>query len=180
MTDDVGPIEAPEEAASEPPRSRLDVLKRRHAELGQERHLDLDVPQYGGDLVARYRVPRPAEINRAAKRIAKLPEDDQQVAATIDQVIVACDSMWLRVNGELEPLETDNPEPVRYDVRLAEALGIEGTTSARQVVERVFSSGGTFNVAALTRHAAHIGEWLTDTSKDLDEDFLGESEGTTP
>lgn len=181
MTDELGPIEAPEEPASEPPRSRLDALKARRAELGEERHLDLDVPGYGGDLVARYRVPPAGELDRVAKRISKLPEGERLLAATISQVILACDSMWIRVNGELEPLDPNDTLPVRYDHRLAEALGIEITakTTAAEVVKSVFVSGTGLNVAALSAHASQLGEWMIDTSRDVDEDFLGESEATT-
>lgn len=152
------------------PRGRL---RARHRELQNDHTRDIDVPGYGGDLVGRYRVLSPDQIREGNRKIEKLPEDERLVVGAIDQIIAACDSLWVRGDNGLEPLLPDDPEPARYDKRLAEFFGFEAER-AREVVRQVFTTGGELNVPAVIAHAQEIGVWMQDVSREVDAAFLGE------
>jgi hypothetical protein len=157
-------------------RSPLDRLRSRYRELQGPQHKDLDVPGYQGDLVARYKLIDPDVAKARGRQLAKIPAEERLLIGAIDQLIEACDSIWVRNDdGDLEPLDPSSEIPVRYDQRLAEILGIEGSPSKpRQVVQGVFTVEGQLNRPALISHAEEVGLWMQDVDSHTQETFLGE------
>lgn len=162
------PSVAPE--ADNSPRGRL---RARHRALQGEHTKDIDLPGFGGDLVGRYKVLTPDQIREGNRRIEKLPDDERVITGAIDQIVAACDSLWVRGENGLEALFPDDLEPVRYEPRLAEFFGFDATR-ARDVVRGVFTTGGEMNVPAVIAHAQEIGLWMQDVSQEVDGIFLGE------
>lgn len=125
--------------------------------------VDLDVPGYGGALVGRYRPVRSnASKRRRVMAISRRGRglQDATTALAAEYLIEAVDSMWTRVDGRLESLAPEDPNPVRYDQRLAELLGFEAT-EPREVIAGVFTLGGRLNATALVSHATRASELLT-------------------
>ena len=56
-----------------------------------------------------------------------------------------------------------------YNPDLAAALELQGTETARQVVFAVFAN----NEAAIMQHNVKLSLWMSNTSRKVDDDFLG-------
>lgn len=168
-------------AASTNPKGKSvrDRLRDRHRQLQNEHHKDIEVPGYGGDLIARYKVMSPDDIKRASKLVERLPEAERLNVAAIDQIIAACDSLWTvdpsdpnaDENG-LVPLDPATPD-LRFDTRLAAWFGFEAD-SARGTVRAIFTVEGVVNMPAILDHSSKIGRWMQDVSQEVDGAFVGE------
>lgn len=164
---------APGNGSGDPsaPPSVLQELRRKRDEISEDRRLVLEVPGYGGTLLARYKPLPYRELRRAQKRNVKRnnadPEAEVQFGVTA--LVRACDSMLVRLEEDAEPVELHTTveefgdEPVRYDDRLAKALGFEAS-SAAQVVRLVFK-----NTYAISTHYGEYDTWLA--SNETDKDF---------
>lgn len=150
--------------------SIMDQVREQREELKEEEHhLDLDIPGYNGLLVARYIPVRFQVIEKLAKAAQKDRSGvSKNVLASTDTLIEACQEIFLRVDGELQPIPTGSGVPVTFEKRLAEALGFEATT-AREVVAGVFA-----NEFGVIDHNVRYSKWLRDVTKEVDDDFLGE------
>jgi hypothetical protein len=159
--------------------SARDQLRQRREELRKRDHIDLVVPSYSGVLGVRYEPIPDEEFDKLVKRItaaggANAPSN---IDAACDLLIKACSCMLLRVGDDLEVLEDESGVAVKFDVRLAEALGFaddyDGTPTARQVVRGVFSPDGTAPLAP-GQHANALLEWMQGNEGKIDEALLGE------
>ena len=110
--------------------SVLDNLKRKRNKIAQDRHLDLDIPGYDGEIFARY---KPVDWDRL-KSIAEKAENSssrrKELNAQADTIATACDTLFIRVEGEPEPIPLHEayPDvfgdfPAKYDSRLGKLLG---------------------------------------------------------
>ena len=177
--------------------SVLDQLRERRQKLAQEsaESLTLDVPGYGGRLVARYRFPEAGyqPIVRALAR-AQAPGRGQgskaDLDANCDLLVTCCETLLGRDEGgtlvDLEAnasLDESNPPALRFGPHLAQLFGIEvpeGLKSpARFVVRHVFSpraaaTGVYDGDIALMTQAGQVMAWLAGQETELGEEFVGE------
>ncbi len=168
--------------------SILDRLKQKRQKVTEQRYLDLPVPGYEGDLVARYKTVPFKVFEEAEKRQKKDKSAPKMLLAAIDQIINTCEMILVKDPGHadcvtdndgviteyrpIDPQAAATSFPVRWDTRLAPLINIPETehqNNPRLVVTRTFC-----NDAAVIHHATQIGLWLRDTTKEVDEAFLGE------
>lgn len=153
----------------------LGTLRAQRAQIGAGANpLHLEVPGYDGRLVVAYKWTEPRALSRTAKQLSQIKEPtEQMVAASADTLVAACEEVFVRVeeNGNLvlKPLSTDGHPVTFSDPRLAYALGFEDPRNARDMAIRAFN-----NEYALMRQAGAVVEWLEDTTRKVNEDFLGE------
>jgi hypothetical protein len=137
--------------------------------------LTLPIPTWGGDLVARYRVVDRSQLEELAKRARQGKNTDS--GADINFLARACEGVLMRDpdTGAIEPVLNGHGVQVRFDHDLAALLGVEAE-SATDVVLYLFKS----NAVAIASHAMKIATWMQDTSQEIDEAILGESEPAAP
>lgn len=149
--------------------SMLGKLRQRREQLSQDREpLELPIPGYNGDLVAKYRVLPWQEIRLAAEKADRDKSPLSELMAACDMLIKSCVGMYVQGNDGLEPIDADAAAPVGYDARLAGLLGYEAET-AREVIRRLFN-----NDLALAAHHADVAEWWQSTGQEDEERFVGE------
>ncbi|MCW3039352.1 MAG: hypothetical protein JWM31_1257 [Solirubrobacterales bacterium] len=160
------PAAPADSAGAAPEGSPLGRLAARRQELQAQRTpLDLDVPGYGGALVARYGFVGYQEAAKTAKRLERVPDEAaRNLLGCIDQLTMACIGLFERDDdGELTQVADG------FGPDLAEILGFEAET-AREVVQ------GTFpDEWAIIRQAQAHSEWLNRESPEVDSDLLGEA-----
>jgi hypothetical protein len=177
MTDDelqVGdePIEEQDDQ-----KALVDAIRAKRKEISENRETYLSVPGYEEiGLVVRYHLLDAKELNGIGDRVKKQTRDrvDRGMFAAADTLIAACDGLYIdKGNGEFVAFDPDKRgTPLRYERELAEFIGADETvTRARQVVFELFG----YNDAALANHCAKLQRWFTNTTRDADEEFLGEA-----
>lgn len=159
------------ERRSEPVASPLDRIKGRRAELLQDRHVDLAIPGYGGDLVGRFRPVEWEELRKIALRVDQSKDPRRELEGQATTLIKACRGIYIRQDGKLVPIGDDDLAPVRFDKRLAELLDIEEVDTALGVLFSVFA-----NDLAVTTVHNRLAVWMDRSDEEVDEDLLGESE----
>jgi hypothetical protein len=169
---------APKEAistAAKPVESQLDRLKKRRREARENREpLDLPIPGYGDELVARYRVLDYDELRKLETRGAKMAQAGDTEAGlkvTMDTIAQACVGIFLRQDdGSIKALNECvsefGDEPIRYDERLAETVGVDAEGKVRVVIRRVFPTD-----LAILGHLAQISNWMEGVNDTDDQDF---------
>lgn len=162
-----------------PDGSPLGALRKRYQALQSGLTKDLDVPGYGGALVARYRVIGQDRYEASRRDVAKVPVADRgEILGATIQLVEACDSLWCRAEeGHLVSLVDGSPDgpPVRYgDDELAAALGFDPSDTARGNIRKVFTVDGDLNVTALLAHSIELSEWMQNVSQEADTAFAGE------
>jgi len=162
-----------------------DELRQAYEQNQKAKELQLDIPSFGGKLVGVYRPLTEGEMRKLAKKVEKMAPGDQRVAAALDQVIESCVGLYSRDDegrlvrpdsGEVVelPVQDNDTSPIRYNNGLVELLGLGETPTAREIVRKVFRSGGKFNISALLGHTNEIGEWMQNIAPDLAEEYEGE------
>lgn len=156
--------------------SILDVLRARRAETAAHETVDLAVPGYKGDLVARYHLIGDArDLDKIGQNVRKgfRTDIDRIVNTSIDLLIEACNGLYGKSpdSGELVSL-ADTGDPVCYDARCAEMFGIDinPQSPARSILRGMFFG----NENAIIEHAQLLQRWMADTSVEVDE-TLGEA-----
>lgn len=142
--------------------SLLAQVREKRRAAGAARTIDLAIPGYDGDLIARYRlVDALGEGKLIGEKIRRdfKTEEDRNYWGAVDVLITACEGFYLRnaETGELEPLDPDGQGPVCYDHRLAKGLELD-TTTARDTLTALFN-GQTIRILA---HAVKLAEWMQD------------------
>ena len=153
------------------PDSLLERLREDRLALASAESTTIEIPGYDGELVCRYRLMEASQLEKIARRAAKLPRERRNLAVTMDSLSAACiefETIDHRNGGDAGKLAENGDDPIRYDDRLAEALGYTAK-SAREAVLGLF--GG--NEIAVLTHGAQLARWWSDASEDVDEDFLG-------
>jgi hypothetical protein len=160
-------------AQAAPTSSILGQLTARRAALVAERPpLDLEIPGYGGDLVARYQFVPFERMGRIGLDLEKVKDKTAQVRfAAADTLIACCREIMVQVDGEVVPLadEAGLHHPVQFDEALSEILALD-VSRARDVVFAVFG-----NDYAVIEQAGTVSDWLRDGSPEVDRDLLGEA-----
>lgn len=154
--------------------SLFDGLREKHREIAARKTIDIPIPGYDGDLVARYRVlDVTSEMSGIAKRVAREFTNtmEAQLWATVDGMIVACEGIFASdKGGNLHPLSeaTGSDTPVKYDMQLAQFMGFTGVGSAREVVMELFGH----NEVAMLDHGSQLSRWMSNTSRRVNEEFM--------
>jgi hypothetical protein len=137
-------------------------------------------------LRVKYRMPESGkELDGIARKVIREHKDtfSRNLYTAIDTMIILCEGLFvlpvadLELDGQPEepqPLDPDNSgEPARYDEKLAEIMGFSDTSTAREVVRKLF--GG--NDMAIIAHAEKLSRWLANTKADLNVEFWQLGEG---
>ncbi len=160
--------------------STLSRLRATRSRIGKGAEpLDVDVPGYDGQLVLRFVWTDLDQMAKTGPEIAKIKDPAQRTtAASADAIASACTEVLVRVEETdkagiahkvVKPLST-NGVPVTFgDKRLAFALGFDAPNNQRDMVIRTFN-----NTYALIDVAGELAEWLSDTTKSVNDQTLGE------
>lgn len=165
--------------APKPVSSQLARLRQKRQKAGRKRKpLRLDVPNYGGELVAEYRDLELGELLEINAQIEESAGDRTgpqlmeyvAVESALKVIIRACKGLFTREpDGSLLPLNEDpeiaEEEPIGFDVRLAKALEIEAET-AKEVVRSVIG-----DEKSIVHLGSQIKEWTESTAEEIDRDF---------
>lgn len=148
--------------------SRLAQIRAERDALAGAEYLDLPIPTWNGDLVARYQVIERRQAERLQQQFAKAKGGGD---SDLDFIIRACVSIWMPdADGTLVRVETDDGRPVRYDGQLAQLLGLDDPQmTARQIVGYLFRE----NQIAISAHANRVATWMQDTSVEVDGAIRG-------
>ena len=156
-----------------------EVRRRRDELLAKRAALTLPLPTWSGELAARYRVLHERDAALIAHTLnatnGRSEESVGDVPLFLRILADACTGVLVRNgDGELHPVERDG-DPVRFDKRLAEAMGFEAASSP-DVVRALFSDEhGELVVGALTTHVRTVTEWMNDPTRSVEGELLGES-----
>ena len=144
--------------------SVLDGIKRRRDE-----RVDpwFDIPTWGGELKAKYRIVDPKEVRKMINRIRSqgrgAPKDGGEADA--DFIINACVAVHA---FPLDREDYDEDEGIRvssgFDQELVEALEIQAR-NPRELIGHLFKG----NKIAVSTHAQKVARWMQDTSKDIED-----------
>lgn len=132
--------------------SRLRELRE---SFSNDAHVDLDVPGYRGELVARY-VPLAWDVIRGLAIRGERGKRNPDVGPTLaaDGLANAVDGFFFREGDDLVPVTWQGDPVTQYGNALAAVLGIEGTESVRETVKAVFP-----DEFALVSHYGELMEW---------------------
>lgn len=170
-------VESPVSAAGEE-ESVLDRLKRRRDEIRAKSDIDMDIPGYDGELVAKFkRMPWEA-LKKIAENAEASRSSLKELFGHADVLATACEALYIRRQlpggeSQLTPLnelyhDDFGDVPVRFDPRLSTWLGlrIDGNPTARKVVLAVFN-----NDLAVTAMHNELGAWMQSSKNEEDRDF---------
>jgi hypothetical protein len=159
--------------------SLLDSLSEEREEVAANREVDIAIPGYRRvRLYARYRLLDGPEISAIGQKIVKefrKSRYNQALYGSIDAFLAACVGIYYEEEegGERGQLTVNGVPVTGYTLELARGLKLEDRIDpqnpARSIVLLVF--GG--NEVAIQAHNLKLGRWMTDTSVDVDEEFLG-------
>lgn len=160
-----------EEGENGPVRDLIGTLRAKREALKEDHWLDLDLPGYDGLLVARF---RPFPLEKQERKMAEFQKAQGRspilLKAACDTLIDACEQLMVRKNPGEDPVPIDEDAlpPIAFDNRAAELFGFTATT-ARQVVMGLF--GTEQSILAMN---VRVSQWMTDVTREADEDLLGE------
>lgn len=150
--------------------------------------LDLAVPGFGGDLLARYEKPDNGDVKAITRTVElerrKNPEAEIGAAAdflcrTLLGLRVPIPEKFLNGDANADPTRPLEPgRDVRYDSYLAGKMGMEGAEKmdGRAVVRRLF--GGDKAGAAILSHFEKVMSWAQGDQVQEAERAVGESPAT--
>lgn len=153
----------------------------------------LPLPLFGGAYSARFGVldaERLAEFEAILSSGAELPPEEE-LALTAGFVSDACRQLSvMSEDGKPEALMHDDGRQVRFDEEFCEALGLapppgrEKFESGADVVLACWTveSDGerAINATALNGFSNRLFDWMQDTSRRVQGELVGESQGTRP
>lgn len=156
------------------PGSFLDQARKERERLTKPRFEDFDLPGYT-TLKVRYTVPRWSKTKEIiAMAYANEVSDETDLLSAAEQILACCHSFLHQdEKGEWVVWEIDG-KPVRYDERLAEALGIElpPHPQPRDVVYAVFG-GLPLADRDVVAHAMDISDWIDNGHLAIHESLAG-------
>jgi len=156
--------------------SLLDRLRARRAEIAAEQTTELLVPGYGGLVALRVGPIDARTQSKIAHRVMQSKAPDREWNAAADVLIAATREVVVR--GEVDDpwLSIDEEEPVGISNRLAEALGFAQEPTARGVLVALFGLAPSPE-SAITSVSADYGSWASGADEEVDDAFVGESQG---
>lgn len=162
--------------------SPLDRIRQRRADLEHGILLDVPIPGYEGELVARFARLSPEELKEASEEVVRTrskPADAQLTAAAAIVTRHVKDITFVNASGQHLPLDPDDPEPLRFDERLARLmrLTLPPDWNPRLVLLAVLTRG---NEAGVQGMAVQLLSWSSGISEEAKETLMGESSATLP
>jgi hypothetical protein len=135
----------------------------------------ITVPGYNGLLKAEYSVLPAREMSQMGKKVERQFKDnaDRQLHGLIDVLISACRGLYYVEDDDgLTPIDPDESGyPLTYtDPRTANYFRLGEAPSARVCLFGIFRN----QEPSILAHGMKLSRWYEDTSKDVDEGFLGE------
>jgi len=175
LVDDDTVVLAPAPAAG----SVLDVLRAKTRELAAAHEYDMVVPgrAWAGRLVLRCEPLQASTLTTLRMRLERSKDPERDFALNADVLINACvDVLGRRTRtDELVPLGGD--VPMTIGAPLADALGLDGMTTSRQVLRALFSGVPSPELAVMNAAGDYL-SWAQGADEDLEVDALGESTPT--
>jgi hypothetical protein len=154
----------------------MDQLRAKRDEQTADLVCYITVPGYQGLLKAEYGVLPTKQMGMIGKKIQRQfkDESDRQLNAIIDTLIQACQGFhFVQEDGSSTAIDPDHSGvPLTYtDPRTPGYFKMgEEVTTARACLLGVFNN----NEPSILAHGMKLSRWYEDTSKDVDEGFLGE------
>lgn len=173
-TQDLGPLQGP-------PPNLAEALRARRKEISDNTETLMDLPGYENveipgigtiSMVARYRRLDYQEQERIANKVAQSKAPRRTLHGQLDTIALACVEILLRMpDGNVKPLGHiipghDPEDPITYDKRLAEFLGLQNVDGARSVVLGVLA-----NESAVTPHYIELNTWMMSSNVEDEEGF---------
>lgn len=153
----------------------LAALRKKYEQLGDVAYLDYSLPGWDDILKVRFNNSMTwVEITNIIKRAEK---DRKSPYATLwaqcDILINCTDSIWAREStdkpwGRLD--KADGSGPVGWTTDLAQMFGIQGVSTAREVIRKIFKLD-----LRLAATQAAVMEWIQKIDADAGEEVAGES-----
>lgn len=150
--------------------SIVDLLKADLDDLASNKEAYIPILGYEKTgLAVKYHLPETGKQLDAIARKVNTETKDQyyrNLNTSIDTMIFLCDGLYVKPAGVedyvmLDPQELG--EPVRFDARMAEIVGISADSPARAVLRKIFDG----NEMAILNHTERLGRWLNNTKADL-------------
>jgi len=170
----------PEEAGNPIVQTMMDQLRQERASEATD-HADIDVPGFSGKLVARYGVIDGKQLAMIGKRVQRQfkADDERQLYGSVDVLVAACEGLYFKTtDDQLIPIDPDLPphgvDPMQGNAAtyshpgLGTYFGFAGG-DARTNVFGLFKN----NDMAIVGHSILLQRWMADTSKGVDEAWLG-------
>lgn len=154
---------AVEEAAGQ---SLIERAQARRDAAGAERVLYLDIPDWDGDLVGKYRVVDRGEIEKMARAAAAAMRDGSRSSARteadINFILKANVSLCAR-DPEKDPGESGHDDLVDLGVEIGQCGQKFGQTfrNSHEALLYLFGS----NAVAIGSHGQKLAQWMQDPSK---------------
>lgn len=158
------------------PGSVFDALREQYQEATEDRRITIPIApgRFGGNLAARYKPGPWSNYRKRAERTFRSgggEEAELQFAAAT--MVQCCETILYRPTdtADLVPMAEVNSawrggEPVRYDERLAQAVGLDPIPGhAAAICRLVFK-----NPAALNDHFTTLDAWLKEAISSDDDD----------
>lgn len=166
-----------------PPKNLQGLLKKtatKRAERVKDLHLDLPIPTWDGDLVARFGIlPR--------REVEAFSEKRRSLDADMDFLITATHCLYARdpdhtsegermeENDDYVRVEAEDGRALKFEQSLGEALGMKvaeenGTIRGRTVVMYCFKD----NAIAIGGFVARVVTWMQNTDAEIAERLVGE------
>ena len=152
----------------------LEQVRLRRRELLEARQTYITIPGYDDlGLVAQYHLLDGKQLNMIGEKVNRQTKDrvTRGLYAAADQIIAACDGLYLERDGEYVPFDPYHTGvAMTFGPELARFLELGDVDNARSVVYELFGN----NDSALAMHVYKLSRWFQDTTRDADEEILGE------
>jgi len=149
----------------------LDALKAARARHAGERTYDAVVPGWLDLLVLRL-----GPISgQQQERLFDRPGRVRSATVNAGILVAAFRGAYGRTTptGDLELIVDEDGDPCLLDQRLADRLDLGEVHSAREMLERLFSSANSPSLA-IAGIANEYGEWARGAGDEIDDEFVGE------
>jgi len=153
-----------------------DALQAKRALLGEDRHLDLEVPGTFGMFTLRLGPVSGRKQAQLTDRLQKSRSPDRDFNLNADYLIAACQGVLARHDAadDLELMVDELGEPIKLDSRLAQAFGLPSDTPGREIVRRLYGGAPSPEMSITMAGGEYVG-WAAGMTPELDEEALGEA-----
>lgn len=157
--------------------SLLDVLSQQRQAIADTKETQIELTGYrkaGVPLYAKYRLLDGTDLRQIGIKVSKEFRNpyDQQLYASVDTIARACIGFVYQHpdTGEFKDLTLDGEPITGYNDQLAKALNIKVNDEhpVRSIVMAMFGD----NEIMVVTHNVRLGRWMSDTSSEVDSDFL--------
>jgi hypothetical protein len=163
----------------ESPKSLMEQLRAKRAEIAEQKETFMAVPGYGQELplLVRYRHLERHDVEQIGKKVRGenlRNVNERQMRVLVDTLIAATDGFFVQEPDKEEPtqltISDDDPTPLATWTELAAWMGADDhhTQSARVALSFVFGN----NEFAIGQTGLNLSRWLSNTDINVDQEFL--------